>query len=182
MRTKYLLTTLLLCCVLSVFSQMQTKVPPIDKNNVLSWGDQGDGTYKNPIINGDYSDPDVIRVGSDYYMVTSTFHLSPGLTVLHSLDLVNWQIVSNALSDISDFDKVYSADNMGEYSHGVWAPAIRYYEGKFWIYVCDPVYGLFMTKTLMIVALFGMMLDRCILLVLTLIEGIPILMILFYLN
>ena len=124
---------------------MQTKVPPIDKNNVLSWGDQGDGTYKNPIINGDYSDPDVIRVGSDYYMVTSTFHLSPGLTVLHSLDLVNWQIVSNALSDISDFDKVYSADNMGEYSHGVWAPAIRYYEGKFWIYVCDPVYGLFMT-------------------------------------
>jgi len=112
---------------------------------VLSWGDQGDGTYKNPIINADYSDPDVIRVGSDYYMITSTFHLSPGITVLHSKDLVNWTIIGHAINDIASFDQVYSADVMGEYSHGVWAPAIRYHDGKFWVYVFDPAYGLFMT-------------------------------------
>jgi len=112
---------------------------------VLSWGDQGDGTYKNPILNGDYSDPDVIRVGSDYYLITSTFHLSPGITVLHSKDLVNWTIIGHAINDLAEFDSAYSADQMGEYSHGVWAPAIRYHDGKFWVYVFDPVFGLFMT-------------------------------------
>lgn len=115
---------------------------------VLSWGDQGNGRYKNPIINGDYSDPDVIRVGSDYYLITSTFHLSPGITVLHSKDLVNWTIIGHAINDIASFDHAYSADEMGEYSHGIWAPAIRYHDGKFWVYVCDPVFGLFMTTAI----------------------------------
>ena len=117
----------------------------VDASPQTSWGDQGDGTYKNPIINSDYSDPDVIRVGSDYYLVTSTFHLSPGITILHSKDLVNWTIIGHAINDLASFDSAYSADEMKEYSHGVWAPAIRYHDGKFWVYVFDPVFGLFMT-------------------------------------
>ena len=59
--------------------------------------DNGDGTYKNPIIHADYSDPDAIRVGDDYYMVSSSFNHIPGLPILHSKDLVNWTIIGHAL-------------------------------------------------------------------------------------
>ena len=59
--------------------------------------DNGDGTYKNPVIHADYSDPDAIRVGNDYYMVSSSFTHIPGLPVLHSKDLVNWKIIGHAL-------------------------------------------------------------------------------------
>jgi len=113
--------------------------------DVLSWGDQGNGTYKNPILNGDYSDPDVIRVNDDFYMISSTFHMSPGVIILHSNDLVNWTIIGHAFADLSQFNDEYGPEKMGEYSHGVWAPAIRYHDGKFWVYVFDPSFGLFMT-------------------------------------
>jgi len=119
-----------------------------DATQVLSWGDQGDGTYKNPIINSDYSDPDAIRVGSDYYLITSTFHLSPGITVLHSKDLVNWEIIGHALSDIAELGPDYSPDRMRGYGRGIWAPAIRFHDGKFWVYVFDPGYGLYMTTAI----------------------------------
>lgn len=111
----------------------------------ISWGDQGDGTYKNPVLCGDYSDPDVIRVGDDFYLVTSTFHLSPGVTILHSKDLVNWRIIGHAFNDLSEFDKAYSPDQMAHYGHGTWAAAIRYHDGKFWVYVFDTAFGLYMT-------------------------------------
>lgn len=137
MKRIYVIVVLFMTCSAIVYAQ---------KSSVLSWGDQGNGTYKNPILNADYSDPDVIRVGSDYYLITSTFHLSPGITVLHSKDLVNWKIIGHAITDLASFNSVYSADQMGEYSHGVWAPAIRYHNGKFWVFVCDPVFGLFMTS------------------------------------
>ena len=69
-----------------------------------SWGDQGDGTYRNPVLNGDFSDPDVIRVGSDFYLVSSEFHFM-GMTVLHSKDLVNWQYLGRVYDrlDISPY-------------------------------------------------------------------------------
>jgi len=116
------------------------------KNKILSWGDQGNGTYRNPIINGDYSDPDVIRVNDDFYMVTSTFHMSPGVMILHSKDLVNWTIIGHAFSDLSQFNVAYGPDKMEHYSHGVWASAIRYHNKKFWVYVFDPSFGLYMTS------------------------------------
>ena len=115
---------------------------------ILTWGDQGDGTYRNPVINGDYSDPDVVRVGDDYYMVTSTFHMSPGATILHSKDLVNWEIIGHAFSDISQFDMAYSSENMGNYSHGVWACAIRFHNSRFYVYTTDPSTGGFMTSAI----------------------------------
>jgi beta-xylosidase len=135
------LLPLFLCLVFCTLLQALRAESP----KILSWGDQGDGSFKNPIINSDYSDPDAIRVGSDYYLVTSTFTLSPGITVLHSKDMVNWQIIGHAISDLADFDKEYSPDVMKGYGRGVWAPAIRYHDGKFWVYVLDASHGLYMS-------------------------------------
>lgn len=104
-------------------------------------GDNGDGTYSNPILYTDYSDPDVIRVGEDYYMVASSFSNSPALPVLHSKDLVNWRVISYVLERIPE--PGYEAPLHG---HGVWAPAIRYHEGEFYVYYPMPDEGIFMCK------------------------------------
>src|SRR5215467_7424924 len=83
--------------------------------------DNGDGTYKNPILYADYSDPDVERAGDDYYMVASSFNAVPGLPILHSKDLVNWSLIGHALRQQRPAD-VY--DNP-QHGNGVWAPSIR---------------------------------------------------------
>ena len=104
--------------------------------------DNGDGTYKNPIINADYSDPDAIRVGDDYYLVSSSFNAAPGLPILHSKDLVNWKIIGHALQQqppIEHFSKV-------QHGNGVWAPSIRYRNNEFYIYYPDPDFGIYLTK------------------------------------
>ena len=106
----------------------------------LSWGDQGDGTYRNPVLNADFSDPDVIRVGKKYYMVASDFHFL-GMQVLESDDMVNWRYVSQIYSR---FDEP-GWDSNGHYAGGSWAPAIRYHDGLFYVYFCTPDEGLFMS-------------------------------------
>jgi beta-xylosidase len=105
-----------------------------------AWGDQGNGTYKNPILNADYSDPDVIRVGDDFYLVASDFHFV-GIQVLHSRDLVNWQIIGQVYNRLS-MDAKY--DQMKGYAEGTWAPTLRYHDGRYYLYVCTPHDGLFM--------------------------------------
>jgi beta-xylosidase len=90
-----------------------------------SWGDNGNGTFNNPVLPADYRDPDVIRVGKDYYMITSTFWMSPGLTILHSRDLVNWAYYSAAVPDITKINKLYTWSNI-TYQGGIWAPCISY--------------------------------------------------------
>lgn len=107
----------------------------------LDWGDQGNGTYINPILCADYSDPDVIRVGEKYYMVASDFHFM-GMQILESDDMVNWRILTQVY-DRLDFPEY---DTMERYAGGSWAPALRYHDGKFWIYFCTPHEGLFMTQ------------------------------------
>ncbi|MBO4314491.1 MAG: glycoside hydrolase 43 family protein [Prevotella sp.] len=103
--------------------------------------DNGDGTYTNPVINADYSDPDVIAVGEDYYLTASSFANMPGLPILHSKDMVNWRIINYALQ--SQFpDK-----EVPEHGNGVWAPSIRYHNGEFYIYWGDPDNGVMMVKT-----------------------------------
>jgi beta-xylosidase len=102
--------------------------------------DRGDGTYKNPILFADYSDPDAIRVGRDFYLTSSSFHCVPGLPVLHSRDLVNWEIISHALPVQVPADH-FSVPRHGE---GVWAPSIRFHAGKFWIYYPDPDFGIYL--------------------------------------
>ncbi|MCR5130631.1 MAG: glycoside hydrolase 43 family protein [Prevotella sp.] len=109
-------------------------------NAQLEWGDQGDGTFVNPVLNADFSDPDVIRVGTKYYMVASDFHFI-GMQVLESDDMVNWRYVSQVYSR---FDEP-GWDSNQHYAGGSWAPAIRYHEGKFYIYFCTPEEGLYMT-------------------------------------
>lgn len=101
--------------------------------------DRGDGTFINPVIHADYSDPDVVRVGGDYFMTSSSFSAVPGLPVLHSKDLVNWELVNHALPRLVPED-VFSTPRHGG---GVWAPAIRHQAGKYWIYYPDPDHGIY---------------------------------------
>lgn len=94
--------------------------------------DNGDGTYTNPVIPADFPDPDVIRVGNTYYMVTTTMFVFPGVTVLKSKDLVNWEYCSNAVSRF-DFSPCYDLEGCNRYGHGQWATSIRYHEGTFYL-------------------------------------------------
>lgn len=103
---------------------------------------ENEGSYKNPIIHADYSDPDVIRVGDDYYLVASSFNCVPGLPILHSKDLVNWSIIAHALKRLPP-DDVFSKPQHG---NGVWAPSIRYHDGEFFIFYPDPDRGIYMLK------------------------------------
>src|SRR5436190_8301399 len=102
--------------------------------------DNGDGTYKNPIIHADYSDPDAIRVGDDFWLTSSSFSHVPGLPILHSRDLVNWELVAYALPKLIPED-VFRTPQHGK---GVWAPAIRFHAGKFYIYYPDPDFGIYL--------------------------------------
>ncbi|MBT0571060.1 glycoside hydrolase 43 family protein [Curvibacter sp. CHRR-16] len=137
------LTLVFFCSILWMSVAHSAETPLITPYTQMPAGvwmsDQGNGSYVNPILQGDYSDVDVIRVGDDYYLTASSFTNIPGLPVLHSKDLVNWSIISYAL-----------AANVPEAHHsvarrggGVWAPAIRFYKGKFHIYYPDPDFGIF---------------------------------------
>ncbi|MBN2105582.1 glycoside hydrolase 43 family protein [bacterium] len=104
--------------------------------------DLGNGMYKNPIVFADYSDPDVVKVGDDFYMTASSFNCVPALPILHSKDLVNWTLINHAIQQFQD-----PAFNRPQHGKGVWAPAIRYHNGEFYIYYGDPDRGIYMLKT-----------------------------------
>ena len=134
-----------------------------------AWNPDKGSHYVNPVLNADYSDPDVCRVGDDFYMTSSSFACFPGLQILHSTDLVNWEIIGAALTDYpgcnwSDerpwetlsqqldrpYDDVPGPEQwrtVPQHGNGVWAPAIRYHNGEFYIYCGDPDRGVFMVKT-----------------------------------
>lgn len=122
---------ILLLLVQPSFSQMRAWV-----------ADNGNGTYKNPVIHADYSDPDAIRVGDDFYMTASSFNHVPGLPILHSRDLVNWTLIGHALN------KLVPAEHFSKVQHGggVWAPSIRYHKNEFYIYYPDPDFGIYVIK------------------------------------
>ena len=112
--------------------------------------DNGDGTYTNPVINADYSDPDVCvgPSGEDYYMTASSFQCVPGLPILHSQDLVNWEIAGHALKELyTGFPELTAHFSSVQHGNGVWAPSIRWHNGEYYIYWGDPDYGVFMVKT-----------------------------------
>ncbi|OXM87123.1 glycoside hydrolase family 43 protein [Paenibacillus rigui] len=113
----------------------------VNKQELPVWyADLGDGQFRNPILYSDYSDPDVVCVGDDFYMTASSFNSLPGLPILHSKDLVNWTLLTYAIQDElpGGYDRVRHGD-------GIWAPSIRYHDGKFWIFVSMPDEGIFMT-------------------------------------
>ena len=114
-------------------------------------------TYRNPVLYADYSDPDVIRSGDDYWLVASSFHFSPGLPVLRSKDLVHWTIAGHVLPRLP-FDPAYDmvppytlTDSTSKpvtgqrYARGVWAPSLREHAGKFYVYWATPDEGIFMS-------------------------------------
>jgi beta-xylosidase len=130
---------LVLLCFISI------SLVNIKAQDVLSkvWvADNSDGTYKNPVINADYSDPDVIRVGDDFYLISSSFNCVPGLPVLHSNDLVNWTLIGHVFSHQIPLD-VFDKPQHGK---GVWAPSIRFHNGEFYIYYPDPDFGIYLVK------------------------------------
>lgn len=129
---------LILLCQFSCANFQNKKMNNV---NAVWKPDNEDGTYKNPVIFADYSDPDVVRVGDDFYMTASSFNCVPGLPILHSKDLVNWKLIGHAIERFSD-----ERFNIPQHGNGVWAPAIRYHNGWFWIFYGDPDAGIFMTK------------------------------------
>lgn len=100
-----------------------------------SWSaDNGNGTYTNPIFYDECSDPDIIRVGEDFYLTSTTMHSVPGLPVLHSKDLVNWELLSYALTEFDLGEEFRLEQGKESYGQGIWAPCIRYHEGVFYIF------------------------------------------------
>ena len=110
-----------------------------------TWGDQKDGTYLNPILPTDYSDIDCIKVGDTYYAMTSTFQLSPGVTLIRSTDLVNWEIITNIV-DLTQIGPALNWDVMDRYARGVWAGSLRHHNGRFYVFFGTPDEGFFTTS------------------------------------
>ncbi len=104
--------------------------------------DLGNGRFKNPILYADYSDPDMIKVGDDFYMVASSFNCMPGIPILHSKDLVNWTIINHVFDALP-----YQKFDKPAHGLGAWAPSIRFNDNKFYVYVCTPDEGLFVAVT-----------------------------------
>lgn len=102
-------------------------------NNVWT-ADQGDGTYINPIVNADFPDCDVIRVGDTYYFVGTTMYHFPGATILKSKDLVSWEYCANPLQQIDSNDAYNLLNGRHHYSQGQWASSLNYHDGKFYLY------------------------------------------------
>ncbi len=138
-----IITTFLLCACQMPASN---SAPAIQNSNLppVYSPDNADGTFKNPIIFADYSDPDVCRVGDDFYMTASSFSCFPGLPILYSTDLVHWSIIGHGVQRYpAPLDQNFDSPNHG---NGVWAPSIRFHNGRFYIYFGDPDLGVFMTS------------------------------------
>ncbi len=130
-------TILLATCSLTLLgcpvnAQTKSQSMPVQTK---SWSaDNGNGTYTNPLFYDEFSDPDIIRVGEDYYLAGTTMHSVPGLVVLHSKDLVNWEFSSYCFDRFDDSDDFNLHNGKEAYGQGIWAPAIRYHSGKFYIF------------------------------------------------
>ena len=109
----------------------------------LSWSaDNGNGTYSNPLFYDEFSDPDMIRVGADYYLTGTTMHTMPGLPILHSRDLVNWRFIAYAFERL-DLGPDFRLEGMKEiYGQGIWAPSFRYHKGTYYIFANVNRFGL----------------------------------------
>ena len=125
----HMVTRILLSCLFTFLyftASAQTK----------SWtADNGNGTFTNPLFYDEFSDPDILRVGDDYYLAGTTMHTVPGLVILHSKDLVNWENIAYCFDRFDFADDAFSLKNHQEiYGQGVWAPAIRYANGQFYVF------------------------------------------------
>lgn len=106
-------------------------------------GDLGNGTYRNPVLAADWSDPDVLRVGEGYYLTASSFGRAPALPLLHSRDLVNWTITGHALDRLRP-EAAYASPRP---DGGVWAPSLRHHDGRFRLFWGDPDHGIWQVNS-----------------------------------
>lgn len=116
-----------------------------DVGNVGAWGDQGDGTYRNPILPGDYQNTDVVQVGADYYYISSNKSFSPGMLVLHSTDLVNWEPIGHVVPDLTAMSPRYGHAVMTGETRGTWAGSIYHHAGRFLVYFTSPDEGIYVS-------------------------------------
>jgi beta-xylosidase len=130
-------TAVALSLILCAASAASAAPPPPSSQPWVA--DLGDGRYQNPVLYADYSDPDAIRVGQMFYMTSSSFGNAPGLPLLQSSDMVNWELVGHALPRLMP-EEVFAKPQPGK---GVWAPALRHHAGKFWIFYPDPDFGVY---------------------------------------
>lgn len=131
--------------VATVFAAEAPSAAPTRWGDWQQWGDQGDGTYRNPVLPADFSDLDCIRVGPDYYAISSTFQYSPGMVILHSRDLVNWTFAGHAVPNLTQIGPELGWERMDRFGRGIWAGALRHHAGRFWVYFGTPDEGYFMT-------------------------------------
>ncbi|HEY7089674.1 MAG TPA: family 43 glycosylhydrolase, partial [Tepidisphaeraceae bacterium] len=118
-----------LCCA-SFITAARADSPPQSP----TWmADNGNGTYSNPLFYEEFEDPDLVRVGEDYYLAGTTMHMNPGLMVMHSRDLVNWELASYCI-DRLDFGPAFRMEGGNIYGRGIWAPCIRCHDGMFYIF------------------------------------------------
>ena len=127
----------LLCAVLLATIALSSAAP------TQSWtADNGNGTFTNPLFYDEFSDPDLIRVGGDFYLAGTTMHSMPGLVILHSKDLVNWRFLSYAFQRLELGPAFNLEDGREVYGQGIWAPCLRYHDGKFYVFSNINGYGL----------------------------------------
>ena len=127
---------LFLACACVACSVMSAQKPYVSE---VWCADLGNGLYRNPVLYADYSDPDACRVGDDFYMTASSFNCIPGLPILHSQDLVNWEIIGHAVPwALHPYEDV-----MPQHGNHIWAPSIRYHDGRFYIFWGDPDEGVY---------------------------------------
>lgn len=137
---KYLITVFLLLSSQFFVNAQEKNI----QNKAGIWNaDNGNGTFTNPILHSDFSDPDVVKVGDTFYMTASSFNSVPGLPILESKDLVNWELKNYALKKLSP-EEVYNKVQPGK---GIWAPCIKFHDGFFYIFYPDPDFGIYMIKT-----------------------------------
>ena len=138
---------LIFCLVPGIYPACPAWGETLEKGDPIAgvWGDQGDGTYCNPILPGDFQNTDVLRVGGDYYYISATKELSPGMLILTSKDLVNWTYLGHAVPDITQINPRYNFDKMEGVNRGIWAGSLGYHDKKFLVYFTDPDFGIYLS-------------------------------------
>lgn len=126
MKTKLLLVLTLFCSVSLMKAQQNVWTP-----------DNGNGTFTNPLMWGDWPDPDIIRVGDEFYFISTSMHYVPGNPIAKSKDLVNWEMAGYTIERY-DEDPKYDMEGGTLYLNGSWAPTIRHHNGKFYAAFCTP--------------------------------------------
>lgn len=133
--------------IILLFTLLFLSMTPIHSQQTALFGDLNNGRYRNPVIPSDISDPDVLKVGDDYYGISSSFCFSPGILLMHSKDLVNWEIVGHIVDDISFLNPELGWNQMKGYFIGIWAGSLRYHNGTFYCHFTTPRGGWFVATT-----------------------------------